>query len=41
MNQTAPTTPRFDSNRAWQDATAAVAGNRDVLIQRFSSIWNN
>ncbi len=32
MNQTAPTTPRFDSNRAWQDATAAVAGNRDVLI---------
>lgn len=32
MNQTAPTTPRFDSNRAWQDAAAAVSGNRDVLI---------
>ncbi|MFN3517582.1 MAG: hypothetical protein ACK4YM_10550 [Novosphingobium sp.] len=32
MNQIAPTTPRFDSNRAWQDAAAAVSGNRDVLI---------
>lgn len=32
MNQTAPTTPRFDSNRAWQDAAAAVSANRDVLI---------
>lgn len=32
MNQIAPTTPRFDSNRAWQEAAAAVSGNRDVLI---------
>ncbi|NCU12276.1 MAG: hypothetical protein GXC70_09020 [Sphingomonadaceae bacterium] len=32
MNQIAPTTPRFDSNRAWQDAAAAVSANRDVLI---------
>lgn len=32
MNQTPPSTPRFDSNRAWQDAAAAVSANRDVLI---------
>ncbi|MEQ1495950.1 MAG: hypothetical protein ABL912_09375 [Novosphingobium sp.] len=32
MNSPASATPpRFDSNRAWQDASAAVAANRDVL----------
>lgn len=32
MTSPAPaTSPRFDSNRAWQDASAAVSANRDVL----------
>ena len=32
MNGTFPPSPRFDSNRAWQDASAAVNANRDALI---------
>jgi hypothetical protein len=27
-----PAAPRFDSNRAWQDASSAVSANRDMLI---------
>ncbi len=30
-NSASAAPPRFDSNRAWQDASAAVAANRDVL----------
>ncbi len=32
MNRTLPPSPRFDSNRAWQDASGAVNANRDALI---------
>lgn len=32
MNQSLPASHRFDSNRAWQDASAAVKSNRDALI---------
>lgn len=33
MNNPSPTAPpRFDSNRAWQDASNAVVANRDMLI---------
>lgn len=32
MNTTAPASPRFDSNRAWQEASGAVNANRDVLV---------
>ncbi|HEX4847085.1 MAG TPA: hypothetical protein VFV30_02990 [Novosphingobium sp.] len=32
MNQPPATRPRFDSNRAWQEGSSAVAGNRDALL---------
>jgi len=32
MNQSLPASHRFDSNRAWQDASGAVKANRDALI---------
>lgn len=32
MNGTPSPSPRFDSNRAWQDASGAVNANRDALI---------
>ena len=32
MNQAHPASPRFDSNRAWQEASGAVNANRDALI---------
>ncbi len=32
MNQPLPASPRFDSNRAWQEASGAVNANRDALI---------
>ena len=32
MNQTATASPRFDSNRAWQEAAGAVAANREALV---------
>ena len=32
MNRILPPSPRFDSNRAWQDASGAVNANRDALI---------
>ena len=32
MNQPTPASHRFDSNRAWQEASGSVSANRDVLI---------
>jgi len=32
MNQPLPASLRFDSNRAWQDASGTVTANRDALI---------
>ena len=32
MNRPLSASPRFDSNRAWQEASGAVNANRDALI---------
>ncbi len=32
MNRPLTASPRFDSNRAWQEASGAVNANRDALI---------